>query len=136
MATRARRNKFNGDKDATDLSITYNVLRSLVTDVTQVMATAISNVMVPVRVRPKTITYSSSVDLYDEDSFEMKTKEGKYRWHLTTKTSEGWKKDFISATVNHSNKILDLFNDCSVQFGLGNIINIPRSRIGTFHATP
>ena len=136
MATRARRNKFNGDKDATDLSITYNVLRSLVTDVTQVMATAISNVMVPVRVRPKTITYSSSVDLYDEDSFEMKTKEGKYRWHLTTKTSEGWKKDFISATVNHANKILDLFNDCSVQFGLGNIINIPRSRIGTFHATP
>ena len=66
----------------------------------------------------------------------MKTKEGKYRWHLTTKTAEEWKNDGISATVDHANKILDLFKDCSVQFGLDNIMNIPISGTGAVHATP
>ena len=54
----------------------------------------------------------------------------------TTKTAKGWKKDGISATVKHSDKILDLFNNCSVQFRLDNIMNIPTSRTGEFHATP
>ena len=54
----------------------------------------------------------------------------------TTKTAKGWKKDGISTTVKHSDKILDLFNNCSVQFRLDNIMNTPTSRIVAVHATP
>ena len=44
--------------------------------------------------------------------------------------------DGISATVYHADKILELFKDCSVQFGLDNIMNIPTSGTGAVHATP
>ena len=83
-------------------------------DVTQMMmmASAITNNMVPIPVTTKNITYSSAIDPYDDQSFEMNMKEGKYRWHLTTKTDKGRKKDDISATVEHNEKILDLFKDC------------------------
>ena len=85
------------------------------------MMTAIANAMVPVTVTTKTITYSFAIDPYNKESFKTKTKEGKYWWKLTTKTSEGWKKDGIYATIEHTNKILELFKDRSVQFGLDNI---------------
>ena len=112
MAKRARINRGNGDEDTESPSITYDVLRSLVMAVTQVMTTTIANVTVPVIVTPKTINYSSDIDPYNDNFFEKNMKEGKYRCHLTTKTSKGWKKDGISATVKHANKILDLFKDC------------------------
>ena len=92
--------------------------------------------MVPVPVTPKTITYSSAIDPYNNESFETKTKEGKYRWHLTTKTDKGWKKGGISATAKHAKNILDLFRDHSVQFGLENIMNIPTYGTGSVHAAP
>ena len=66
----------------------------------------------------------------------MKTKKGKYRWHLTIKTAECWKKDVIPNTIYHSNNILDIFKYCSVQFRLDNIINILASGTGAVHATP
>ena len=68
--------------------------------------------------------------------FKTKTKEGKHRWHLITKTAEGRRKDGICATVEHADKILDLLKNCSVQFGLDNIMNIPTSGTGSVHATP
>ena len=86
MATRARRNQGDGYEDAEASAISSDVLRSLVTAVTQAMATAIANATVPVPVTPKTITYFSVIDLYNNESFHKK-KEGKYRWHLITKTS-------------------------------------------------
>ena len=100
------------------------------------MTTTITNAMIPVPVMPMTITYSSTVDLYDIKSFEKKTKKGKYWWHLTAKTEEGCKNDGISAKFKHADKILDLFKYCSVQFGLDNIMNILMFRKGAVHATP
>ena len=118
MAMRAQNNKKDGDKDVAAPAIVSNVLRSLVTDVIKAMTTAITNAMVPVAVTTKTITYYSAIHLYDKESFETNTKEGKYRCHLITKTSEGWKNEQISATVEHADKILELFKDSSVQLGL------------------
>ena len=43
------------------------------------MITAIANSTVLVLVTPKTITYSSAIDLYDDELLETKTKEGNYR---------------------------------------------------------
>ena len=100
------------------------------------MTTAIANTTVPSPFTPKTINYSSTINPFNDESFETNMKEGKYRWHLTTKTAKGWNKDGISATVKHANKILDLFKDCSVYFRLENIMNIPTSGTGSVHATP
>ena len=100
------------------------------------MTTSIANTTVPVPVTPNTITYSYAIDLYDDKLFGMKTKEGKYWWHFNTKTIEGWKKDGISATIKHTDKILDLFKDCSVQFRLDNTMNTPTSRTGAVHTNP
>ena len=136
MATRARINQDGRDKDAAAPAIASDVLSSLVMAVTQAMMTAIANTTVPVPVTSKTITYSSTINPYNNESFKTKTKEGKYRWHLTTKTTKGWKKDCISATVEHGDKILDLFKDRSVQFILDNIMNIWTSGKGAVHATP
>ena len=130
MAMRVRKNKGDGDKDAESPAIASDVLRSLVTAVTQAMTTVTANATVPVPVTPKTITYSSAIDLYGNELFETNTKEGKYRWHLTTKTAEGWKNDGIYATVKPAGKILDIFKDRSVQFGLDNIMNITMSGTG------
>ena len=99
-----------------DPSIASDVLRGLVADVTQVMTTAIANATVPVPVTPKTINYSSAINLYNDESFKTKTKKRKYQWNLTNNTYKGCKKDGISATVDHADNILDLFKDCSVQF--------------------
>ena len=104
--------------------------------VTQAMTTAITNALVLVPVTPKNITYSSAINPYDNEFFETKMKKGKYRWHLTTKTAKGWKKDGISATTKHANKILDILKDHSVQFGLENITSIPTYGTGSVHATP
>ena len=46
------------------------------------------------------------------------------------------KNDGISATVEHADKILNLFKYCSVHFGLDDIMNIPTSGTGEFYATP
>ena len=136
MATRLRRQQNDIDEEAAAPYIASDVLRSLVMAVAKSMTPAIANATVLVASTPKTISYSSAIYPYDGKSFEMKMKEGKYWWHLITKTAEGWKKDGISAIVEHANKILDLFKDHSVQFGLDNIMNIPTSRTGEFHATP
>ena len=135
MVMRARRNQGNGGKDASATEIASNVLRRLITAVTQTTTTAIANATVPIPVTPKTITYFSAINPYNNKSFETKTKKGRYRWHLTTKTFEGWKKDGSYATVKQAKKILDLFKDSSVQFGLDNIMNIPTSGTGAVHAT-
>ena len=89
METRARRNQGDVDEDSAAPSIASNVLRILVTAVTQAMTTAIENATVPVPVTTKTINYSSVIDPYNNESFETNTKEWKYRWHLTTKTAKG-----------------------------------------------
>ena len=136
MATRAQRNQGDRDEDAAAPAIALNVLGSLVTAVTQAITTAIANTKVPVHVALKIITYSSAYDPYDKKLFKTKTKEGKHRWHLITKTAEGRRKDGICATVEHADKILDLLKNCSVQFGLDNIMNIPTSGTGSVHATP
>ena len=135
MATRARRNQGDEYEDAAAPAISSDVLRILVTAVTQAMTTAIINATVPVPVTPKTITYSSAIDLYNDESFKTNTKEWKFRWHLTTKTSKGRKRDGIYATVEYDDTILDLFKDRSVQFGLENIMIIPTSGTGAVHAT-
>ena len=44
--------------------------------------------------------------------------------------------DGIYATAKHSDKIMDLFNDCSVKIGLDNIMDIPTSGTVEVHATP
>ena len=77
MATRAQRNQRNRDKDAAAPAIASNVFSILVTAVTEAIMTAITNKMVPVSVMTKTITYSYAIGPYKNDSFEMKTKEGK-----------------------------------------------------------
>ena len=136
MATKAQINQGDRYKDAAAPSVASNFHRSLVTAVTKAMTTAIANATVPVPVIPNTITYSSVINLYDNESFETKTKEGNYRRHLTTKTAEWWKRDGISATVENAKKTLDLFKDSSVQFGLENMTNIPTSGKGYVHATP
>ena len=136
MSTRKQINQGDGDEYAAAPAIASDVLRSLVTAVTQAMTTAIANATVPVPVTPNTITYYSTIDPYGDKFSETKTKEGKYRWHLTTKTSKGWKHDGISATVTHAKNILDLFKDLSVQLGLDNITNIPTSGTGAVHANP
>ena len=100
------------------------------------MTTAIANATVFVPIAPKTINYCSVINPYDDEYFATNMKEGMYRWHLNTKTDEGWMKDVIYATVYHSDKILDLFKFNSVQFGLENIMNIPTSWTGAVHATP
>ena len=89
MATRAQRNQGNGDKYAAAPDIASNFLSSLVTAVTKAITNSIVNATVPVPVMPKTITYFSSIDMYDNYSFDMKTKERYYQWHLTTKIAEG-----------------------------------------------
>ena len=114
MTPRARRSQGNRDKDAAYTAIAFNVLRSLVTLVTQSMTTAIVNATFPGPVNTKTTTYYSAINLYDNELSETKTEEGKYQWHFYTKTAEGWKKDGISATVDHADNILDLFKDRSV----------------------
>ena len=63
---------------------------------------------------PKAITYYSDIEPYNGELFETKMQEEKYWCHLTTKTTEGWKKDIIYATVKHADKILDIFKDISV----------------------
>ena len=92
MATRSQRNKGDRDEDVAAPAINSDVLSSFVTAVTQAMMTAIANTMVPLPVTPKTITYSSVIDLYNNESLQTKKKEGKYMWNLTTDSSKGWKK--------------------------------------------
>ena len=84
MVTTTWRNQVNVDKDAAAPAIASDVLRSLVTAVTQAMTTATANAMVPVPVTPKTITYFSTIYQYNDESFGTKIKDGKNRWHLTT----------------------------------------------------
>ena len=131
-----RKNEGDGDEDAAAPSIASDVLRSLIMVVTEAMTTAIANTTVPVPVTSKNITYYFATKPYDDKSFETKTKEGNYRWHLTTKTAKVWKKDGISSTFKHADKILDLLKDRLVQFWLDNIMNIPTSGTGAVHATP
>ena len=88
METRTRINKGDGDEDAAALAIASDVLRSLVTAITQAMTIAIANAMVPVPVTPKFITYYSTINPYDNAFFGMNMKEGNYRWNLTNKTAK------------------------------------------------
>ena len=78
MTTRAQINQGERGEDAAVPAYASNVLRSLVTAVTQAMTTTTANETVPVLVTPKTITYSLAINPYNKESFEMKTKEGKY----------------------------------------------------------
>ena len=89
METRARRQKNYDNKDATSPAISSDVLRSLITAVTKAMTTTISNATVLDADTPKTIMYSSNIDPYNKDISEMKTKEGKFRWRIITKTTKG-----------------------------------------------
>ena len=73
-----RRNQGDRDKDAAALEISFNVIRSLVTAVTKAMKNFTANAMVPVSVTPKTITYFSAIDLYNNESLKTKTKEENY----------------------------------------------------------
>ena len=74
MAKREQQNQGDGDEDAAAPAIASDVLRSLVTAVTQAMIPAIANTTLPVPVTPKTITYSSAIDPYGDKLFETKTK--------------------------------------------------------------
>jgi len=103
---------------------------------TKAMKTEITNASeTAVNKRDKPV-YSTAIDPYDDESFETTSKEGKYRWHLITKTTEGWKKESTAATVDHADKVLDLFKDRAVQFGLDNIMNVPTSGTGKVEDNP
>ena len=99
IATMAQRNQGDGEEVAAAPAIACNVLRRLVMAVTQAITATIANAMVSFPFTPKNIAYSSAINLYHDKSFETNMKEGKYQWHLTTKTAKGWGKYGISATV-------------------------------------
>ena len=77
MAMRAQINQGDGDKDEAAPAIDSDVIRILVTAVTKAMVTAIANSTVPNPVTPNTITHSSAINPYNNETLETNTKEGK-----------------------------------------------------------
>ena len=78
MEKRSHRQKKGRNKDAAAQAINYDVLKSFITAVNTVMTTTIARKMLPVAATPNTTTYSSAINPYNNESFRMKTKEGKY----------------------------------------------------------
>ena len=117
-------------------SVDPRAVKAMMMAMTKAMTTAITNASLAAANKRDKPVYSTALDPYDDESFETTTKEGKYRWHLVTKTTEGWKKESTSATVDHADKVLDLFKDRAVQFGLDNIMNVPTSGTGKVENNP
>ena len=82
--------------------------------------------------RATTTKYTSAIDPYNNQSFSVDIKEGKYQWGQVTKIREGGTP--ISVTVANSETILDLFKDRATQYGLDHITNVPTIRTGRVEA--
>ena len=80
------------------------------------------------------ITHSSALDPYDNTSFDVSTKEGKYAWATVTKMQDGWKP--LTCSTETANQFMDLFKDRQTQFGLDNILRIPTKGNGKIQKNP
>ena len=84
--------------------------------------------------KPYVITHSNALDPYDNTSFDVSTKEGKYAWSIMTKMQDGWK--LLTCSTDSANQLMDLFKDRQTQFGLDNILRIPTKGSGKIQANP
>ena len=75
-----------------------------------------------------TTKYTSTIDPYNNQSFSVNIKEGKYQWGQVTNICKGGTP--ISVTVANAETILDLYKDRATQYGLEHIINVPTTGTG------
>ena len=86
--------------------------------------------------------YSSSIDMYDYQTMNPYTKDGKYHWAVIIRKIDGWM--LCTVNVENSYALMELFRDRQVTFGLDPIMNIllngtvfpsgnPRSVTGVDH---
>ena len=59
---------------------------------------------------------------------DLSTKKGKYQWYIITKPKPGW--GLTEVTVENADKLMDLFKNCIIQFGLNSIMNTPTTGTG------
>lgn len=71
-------------------------------------------------------THSNTLDPYDNASFDVSTKKGKYAWSVITKMQDGWK--LLTCSTDLVNKMMDPFKDHQTQFGLDNILRVPTKK--------
>ena len=59
---------------------------------------------------------------------DLSTKKGKYQWYIITKPEPGW--GLTAVTVENADKLMDLFKNCIIQFGLKSIMKTPTTGTG------
>ena len=72
--------------------------------------------------------YSTSLNPYETQASDTDTKDKKYQWAVVTRKIEGWK--LLHILVQNADKLMDLFKDRKVQFGLDSICTVPTSGTG------
>ena len=78
--------------------------------------------------------HSTSLDPYGAQGLDTDTKDGKYQWVLITKMMTGWK--LLPISVENADRLMDLFKDRKVQFGLDLICTVPTSGTGNAYPSP
>ena len=77
--------------------------------------------------------YSTSLDPYNTQALDTDTKDSKYQWTVVTKRIKRWKP--LHTSVKNANKLMDLFNNHKVQFGVNPICTAPMSGTGNTYPT-
>ena len=103
----------------------------------QTIATAVATAMAAAQAanppsRAYLTTHSNALDPYDNASFDVSTKEGKYAWSVMTRMQDAWK--LLTCSTDSANQFMDLFKDRQTQFGLDNILRIPTKGNGKIQA--
>ena len=98
------------------------VFDDLVTAPTGAITTIVSNITTarPITVNAK--MHYSAINPYNTRSMNMDTKEGKYQYYIITNPKPGW--SIIVVNMENAEKLLKLFKDRTVQFGLDSIMKI------------
>ena len=118
----ARGGQGNADKEERtrgNAVIPSAALDTLITSLTYSITTSVATAVASVAAAPGASTtarkLSTAINLYNMESMDLDSKEGKYDWKMVTAREESWKP--LSLTTYNSEAIADLFKDRAGQFG-------------------
>ena len=139
MATRGSKKSASESEDNETETLNTKIIERLVTAFSKAIETEMTTGVAAVSSfataainaqysRATTTKYTSAIDPYDNQSFSVDNKEGKYQWGQVTKIREGGTPIYV--TVANAETIIKLFKDRANQYGLYHIINVPMTGTG------
>ena len=82
------------------------------------------------------VSISSSIDLFENLSTDMNTREGKALWYTIARMPGAWPKSGVAVTVANTEALQDLIRDRVTSYGLDRSMDIPTTGTGAVESAP